>query len=328
MTQPPQRPILIAGMGSIGRRHLRIMRAAGWTNFVLYRTGKSTLPDVEQAIVGLPSFSDLDEALAQKPLAAIIANPTALHLKTAIQAARAGCHLLIEKPVSHQRYDIDELVRVVAEQRVQVMVGFQFRFHPTLKRIKAWLDEDRIGQIVHADASWGEYLPNWHTWEDYKDSYAARAELGGGVALTLCHPFDYLRWLIGEVVDVKAMSANRGQLDIAVEDTADALLKFENGAVGHVHVDYLQRPPAHTLRITGSRGLIVWDNADGIARIWQNGSDQPDTARPPEGFERDHLFKEQWNDFSVSIVENRPPRCTLHDGIRALEIALTVRDSL
>ena len=91
--------IMIAGLGSIGRRHLRNLLALGETDLLLYRTRQSTLPDDEFSTI--PVETDLEAALAQNPQAVIISNPTALHLDVAIPSAQHGCHLLIEKPVSH-----------------------------------------------------------------------------------------------------------------------------------------------------------------------------------------------------------------------------------
>ena len=119
--------ILIAGLGSIGRRHLRNLLALGERNILLFRTHRSTLPDEELA--GFPVETDLAAALAHKPDALIISNPTSLHLDIAIPAARAGCHLFLEKPISHSLERIDELQEAVQQGGGQVFVGFQFRYH-------------------------------------------------------------------------------------------------------------------------------------------------------------------------------------------------------
>ncbi len=139
------------------------------------------------------------EALAHKPQAAVIANPTALHLDVAIPAGGSRLHLLMEKPVSHTLERMDDLADALRRGGSRLLVGFQFRYHPGLRQVKAWLDGAEIGRPVGFRSHWGEYLPNWHPWEDYRLSYAARQDLGGGVVLTLIHPLDYLRWLLGEV---------------------------------------------------------------------------------------------------------------------------------
>lgn len=190
------------------------------------------MPDDE--LSGYPVETDLAAALARRPDAVIVSNPTALHLDVAIPAASAGCHLLIEKPVSHNLERLDELEAAVARGGGQVLVGYQFRFHPGLQEVKGLLEKSGIGRPVSACAQWGEYLPGWHPWEDYRQSYSARADLGGGVVLTVSHPFDYLRWLLGEVREVAAAVANLGGLVADVEDTAEAILGFQE--IGRAHV--------------------------------------------------------------------------------------------
>ena len=125
--------ILIAGLGSIGRRHLRNLVALGERDLVLLRSQKSTLPDDELA--GFPVEADLKTALdAHRPDAVIVATPTALHLDVAIPAARAGCHILLEKPVSNSIEGLAELGQTAAQSGSRILVGFQFRYHPTLQR--------------------------------------------------------------------------------------------------------------------------------------------------------------------------------------------------
>jgi len=184
---------LIAGLGSVGRRHLRNLLSLGEKDILLFRTLQSTFPDDELA--GLPVETNLNAALAKQPDAVIIANPTALHLQVAIPAANAGCHLLLEKPISHSMEGVDLLESALKQGGGNVLVGFQFRFHPGLIQAKRWLDDGQIGRPLSFRAVYGEYLPSMHPWEDYRQSYSARQDLGGGVLLTLCHPLDYARWL-------------------------------------------------------------------------------------------------------------------------------------
>ncbi len=125
-----------------------------------------------------------------------------------------------------------------------MLVGFQFRFHPGLQQAKRFLDDGAIGDLISVRSHWGEYLPDWHPWEDYRQSYAARKDLGGGVVRTLCHPLDYLRWLVGELESVWAFSGNLGGLDINVEDVSEIGLQFDRGVLGSVHLDFCQRPRA------------------------------------------------------------------------------------
>lgn len=323
---------LIAGLGSIGRRHFRNLIALGEKDIVLLRSHRATLPDDELA--GYPVETDIHDALNKhKPDAVIVANPTALHLDVAIPAAEAGCAILLEKPISDSLDRLDILQQTAHKSGSKILVGFQFRYHPTLNKARELIQADAIGKVLTVHAHWGEYLPQWHPWEDYRQSYAARDDLGGGVIRTLTHPLDYLRYLIGEVDSLWSFNGHISPLELDVEDVAEIGLKFSNGAVGGVHLNYVQRPPRHTLEIVGTQGTLRWDNADGILQLQQfpapfgSYSDLPpapaiETFSPPEGFERNWLFVSQMRHFIETARGESEPICRLEDGIMALRLAL------
>jgi predicted dehydrogenase len=318
---------LICGLGSIGRRHLGNLRQLGETDVVLLRTGKSTLPD--QDLADLPVERDISHALHRwHPHAALITNPTALHMEVAIPAAEAGCHLFLEKPISHNMGGVARLQEIVTAGGLRALVGFQFRYHPSLRTVKKWLERGAIGRPIRAQAHWGEFLPGWHPWEDYRRSYSARAKLGGGALLTLSHPFDYLRWFMGEVEGVCGKTARLSDLELDVEDTADALLTFREGPIGHVHVDYNQRPPRHWLEITGTEGTIRWDQDSGSAQLWTASAGEWETFQLPTGYDRDRMFLDEMRHFLQVMEGKAEPMCTLEDGVKALEIVLAASRSV
>lgn len=316
---------LIAGFGSIGRRHLRNLRTLGETDIILLRSNKSTLPDDE--ITGLPVETDIAAALAHKPDAVIISNPTALHLDVAIPAAKAGCAILMEKPVSHSLERLDEFKQAAKAGGAGVLLGYQFRFHPGLRQVKTWLTDGLIGRPLSFRAQWGEYLPNWHPWEDYRKSYTSRPDLGGGVVVTLSHPIDYLRWLLGDVKSLWAFSGRLSDLEIQVEDYAEIGMQFANGVTGSLHVDYYQQPPSHTLEIAGTAGRITWDNADGTARLFQAQTGQWVEVSLPANFDRNDLFIDESKHFLDIVQKKAEPVCSLADGEAALKLCLAVHES-
>ena len=328
---------LIAGLGSIGRRHFRNLIALGEKDIILLRSHRATLPDGELA--GYPVETDIHEALTKhKPNAVIVANPTSLHLDIAIPAAEAGCHILLEKPVSDSLERLDVLQNAAEKSGSKILVGFQFRYHPTLNKARELIQENALGKILTVHAHWGEYLPQWHPWEDYRQSYAARADLGGGVIRTLTHPLDYLRYLLGDVESLWSFNGHVSPLELDVEDVAEIGLKFASGAIGGVHLNYVQRPPDHRLEIVGTKGTLRWENADGMLYFFKmpapfgTFSDNPPapvvkTYAPPEGFERNQLFVAQTRHFVETAAGESEPRCTLADGAQALRLALAAQES-
>jgi predicted dehydrogenase len=328
---------LIAGLGSAGRRHLRNLVALGERDIVLLRTHHATLP--EEDLAGLAVEEDLAHALEKhRPDAVIVANPTALHLEIAIPAAEAGCCVLLEKPVAESLEQLPALESALRRGGGRLLVGFQFRFHPALIRAREIIRSGQLGTVLTAHTHWGEYLPDWHPWEDYRVGYAARADLGGGVIRTITHPLDYLRYLIGEVTALWSFNGHISPLELDVEDTAEIGLRFAEGAIGGLHLNYFQRPPVHRLEIAGTGGTLHWDNADGILRLHRASAtfgtvtaQDPETLAeifpPPAGFERNDLFLAEMKHFIDVVRGEADPVCTLPDGTRTLELALAAQRS-
>lgn len=330
---------LIAGLGSIGRRHMRNLIALGEKDIVLYRTRKATMP--EEDLAGFPQETDLQVALEKhKPDAVIVSNPTSLHLDVAIPAAQAGCSLLLEKPLSHSMERIDELESALKKGGGRVVVGFQFRFHPGLVKAKQLISDGEIGRVISAHVHFGEYLPAWHPWEDYRKGYAARADMGGGVVLTQCHSLDYLPWLVGKVESVWGFTAKLSDLELDVEDTAKIGLRFENGALGSIHLDYNQQPPAHYFEVIGTKGSLQWNLSDGATRIFRAERSRSDNGGAVEAgekawgvyqtapeFERNVLFMDEMKHFIAVARGEVESSCPLEDGIKVQRLISAVQAS-
>ena len=331
---------LIAGLGSVGRRHMRNLVALGEKDIVLLRSHRATLPEDELA--GYPVETDLREALKKhKPDAVIVANPTSLHLDTAIPAAEAGCHILLEKPISYSTERLDQLEKVVKKSGSKVLVAFQFRFHPGLMRAKQLISEGGIGRVISAHVHFGEYLPAWHPWEGYRKGYAARADMGGGVVLTQCHALDYLPWLVGKVKSVWGFTAKLSDLEVDVEDTAKIGLRFESGALGSLHLDFNQQPPSHRFEVIGTKGTLKWDLSNGATRIYRASPEslaistgmgikaggEWEAYPLADGWERNLMFLEQMKHFVAVVRGEVEPICTLDDGVRVMKLISAVHQS-
>ncbi len=319
--------ILIVGFGSIGKRHFNNLAALGFTDFHVLTSqdlqGFQSSPGVK-----IQKETDLSAALAHRPDTVFICNPTALHLEMALAAAEAGCHIFLEKPVSHNLAGLDRLAALAEVKNLKIQVGFQWRYHGVLQQIRATIAEGKIGKPISAHAHWGEWLPGWHPWEDYRQGYAARTDLGGGVVLTLCHPFDYLRWMLGEAEVLFAAGGKISGLELDTEDTAFTTLRFASGAIGSVYLDYVSQPPSHRLQIIGTEGRIEWDAVCGSAKIYSQGGKTEEPLEVGRFSERNEMFRDQVADFMDCIQHDRTPNCTLQDGVRALEICLSAKHYL
>lgn len=316
--------ILVAGIGSIGRRHVHNLLSLGYKDILLYRTGKHTIEDDEK-IKNLKTFCDLNKALALNPDVAFITNPTSLHVSVAIKCAQKGCDLFMEKPISNSLQGLNQLIKIVKSKKLVTLMGCQFRFHPLIQKIKEMITEKKLGRVVYARAEMSEYLPDWHPWENYKIGYSARKDLGGGVVLTQIHPIDYLYWFFGKVEEVKSIYASASDLQLEVEDVAEIVLKFENGVIGNVHVDYIQKPRVHQAMILGLRGRISWDcHAKNMVIADRGGKEK--IINDPKDFDRNTMFIEEVKHF-LDCVDNRKPTINpVEQGIDVLKAALKAKN--
>jgi predicted dehydrogenase len=333
---------LMVGLGGVGQRHLRNIRSllGPEAEIAAYRVrGDSrVLTDQLQIEEGssleekysIRVHTDLDEAFGLRPDAVFVCNPSSLHIPIALRAAQAGCNLFIEKPLSHNWEQVDELVNLAESQHIKAAVGYQMRFHPCLQRLSLLLQERRVGQVLAVRAEVAEYLPAWHAYEDYRQMYASKCELGGGVILSQIHELDYICWLWGLPRRMFALGGHLSSLEIDVEDTASTLM--ECSVAGHVvpislHQDYVQRPGSRTCQVIGDAGKILVDLRALTVDVFDEAGAHVE-AVAYNGFQRNQMFVDELKHFLECLRGREDPFVTLRDGAQSLRMALAARESL
>jgi predicted dehydrogenase len=312
------RPVLVVGLGAAGLRHAENARDLGARVILALRSGHG-----RRATPGwVVAETELERALERQPGLVIVANPTALHLPAAQRAVEAGAHVMVEKPVSHTLEGLRALRQAAVARGATVAVGYQLRFHPGLEQLRRWIADGAVGDVVSGHCHWGEHVADWHPGEDYRNSYSTRADLGGGALRTLSHPFDYLRFLLGEAESVSALSRESHDLGVGVEAVAHTTVHLRCGALVSVSLDYHERPRHHAVELTGTRGSLAWDERTGRAVRRNPRGAIVETVPPPTGFHRNDAFRAALWDLCVTAAERRAPRCTLDDGEAALRIVL------
>ena len=318
------RRVLVIGCGSIGKRHIG--------NLLKLEAGEVLTCDVRAERraeaaerYGIETFSTLSEALARGPHAVVVAVPPSLHVPVAIEAAERGCHLFIEKPLAAGMERIGELIDIVKRRGLVTLVGCNMRFHPGLVRVKELLDGGAVGAVLSARAAFGQYLPDWHPYEDYRAGYSARRDLGGGIILDAIHEIDYLRWLAGEMQSVACFAGRLSSLEIETEDTAALLLRFANGAIGEIHVDYVQRAYSRSAEIIGEQGTIRWDYTahavrcySAVDRCWRAFCD-------PVTWEPNDMYLDEMRHFLRCLDGAETPAVDIINAKQVLEIALAAK---
>jgi predicted dehydrogenase len=319
---------LVVGLGSIGERHLGNLRGlVPDADITVLRqhtrpSGEMSAHPAADRVV----FS-LDDALAFEPEIAIIANPAALHIKTALQLAQAGISLLVEKPFSNNMAGVEELIELCGARRQTLMVGYNLRFHSSLQYLKRQLEIGSIGKVLSAIVEVGQYLPDWRPGTQYSKGVSAQSQLGGGALLELSHELDYARWLIGEVQAVSAQTGKLSDLEMDVENIADIHLRFATGAFGSIHLDMLQRTAARTCKLIGTEGTLVWDGILNNVRLYSAATHTWQDVIPSQTVDRNETYQLELKHFLECVKAGMKPLITGEDGLQALRIALAAKES-
>jgi len=310
--------VLIVGYGSIGQRHLRIVRESLPDAMIMIFRHQSTtdIPEMANFVT-----SSIDDVRSFAPEAAIVANPAPFHLDIAKALAKMGCHLLIEKPISDNSYRVDDFLETVRTTGVICQVGYNLRYLPSLSRFRILINEGLVGRPLSVRCEIGQYLPNWRPDTDYRSGVSARSDLGGGVLLELSHEIDYLRWIFGDVEWVRSWVGNVSNLDIDVEDTAHLILGFQSKElnkplIANLSLDFIRHDTTRICTVIGADGSLRWDGLTGMIDICKSGGDgwEEYIVMPHQ---RDDSYRAQLMQFLNSIAESK---MTLVDGRAALAV--------
>jgi predicted dehydrogenase len=328
----------VIGAGLIGRKHLR--KISEQPDYDLVGIADVNVDAVAAEYPKTRVFADyrklLDEA---RPQAAIIASPNQLHAETGIECARRGIHILIEKPVTDTIEAATALIAEVRKGGIKSLVGHHRRHHLQVRTLKALLGDGQIGDLVGVSAIWATYKP-----ADYFKAAPWRTEPGGGpVLINLIHEIDFLRFTVGEIRAVKATASNR-QRGFAVEDTAAALIEFDNGALGTFFISDSAVSPWTTeqgvgespefpfsgesnYRFMGRRGALEFP---GLVQ-WTQTGDTQDWNRPILA-QRIHAptidpYAAQLDHFRDVIRGNTASLQPVEDGARSLTATLAIAEA-
>ena len=315
--------LAIVGLGSIGRRHLRLIsEIRPDIKIIVVRSGHGSACDEEKMAVKITD--SIGDAIKEGIQAAIISSPATLHLKQSLELAKNGIHLLIEKPISHTSDRVKELLKIVNENRITIMVGYVLRYDLGAIKFKNWLDNKVKGKILHARIECGSYLPDWRPDQDYRKTVSALPELGGGVLLELSHELDYLHWFFGNPVDVQAQIRNSGTLDINVEDQVDLLVTSKQGYPITVQIDFNRRHIERKCKVLTTEGELIWDAVNKNV-TWKGVNKEQ--SKYEYNNERNSIYRKQLEVFFDCIENDNDPIVTVKDGINVISLIDAVRNA-
>jgi predicted dehydrogenase len=316
----------IVGIGLIGKVHAEAMQDIPGARLLAVCGRDAAKTNEFAARFGATAYTDYEKFLAHPGLQVVnLCTPSGLHAEQGLAAARAGKHVLTEKPIETTLAKADALIAACEEARVKLGVIFQSRFLPAVQRIRRALDEGRLGKLILCDA----YVKWYRAPEYYADSWHGTLELDGGGALInqAIHTVDLLRWLAGPVETAFALKAALRYPQIEGEDTLVANLRFQNGALGVIQAATSAKPGfKRRLELSGERGTIILDGdaistwaVDGEADVASDDAQITDGSANPAAISNEG-HRRQIEDMLNAVLEDRAPLIDGREGRKSLEV--------
>lgn len=313
--------VLIAGCGSIGKRHARILASLGVKNIRACDPNEKQLRSLTAMLPQVKTCNSYEEGLKENPTAVYIMTPPRLHIPMAIQAIEGGCHVFCEKPLSDTLSGVDNLSEIVAKSGKKMMIGLCFRYHKGLLKAKHLLESGEIGRLVSVRALMGEHLPEVRP--DYRTLFTSKYS----GAFDLIHDIDLaLGYANQPVKRVYSIHGNYSDIDIEAPDIVEILIGFQDRTIASVHLDFFQRPRRRQMELIGTEGVIIVEFASwnqytlSIYRV-QKGFWETNTYES----ERDDMFMDEDREFIEAILFNKPIRCTIDEARKSLEVVVAAQ---
>lgn len=310
------RQIVIAGLGSIGRRHARLLAARGDLELLAVEPDAGTLAAAARETKFAATSASLEEMLALQPELALVATPHHLHARQAILCLEAGCHVLCEKPMSDSLGDARRMQRAAEKNRRVLSVGFNLHFHPCLLRLREHIKSGQFGRMLHLEARVGTYGTLVNSASRYQ------ANLPGALFWDYVHQPDVFYWLTGEAPrQVYALGRQVGDMELSASPNL-VMVNFEyaSGLLAHIHLNYIQDPLRHCYEVVGTDGwgYLEIGAGEGILTVGQRAGSRQQTERIE--FVRDAMYTREHDDFLATVGGSQPPESSGADGLVSMAV--------
>lgn len=261
--------IIYRGLGGAGQRHLRIFsqllpnirsicsRVKGNTPLLNPDFTVSSESSLE-SVYGIEVYPNFEEAYSQNPDLTVIATPTSNHCNDIIYSAERGVDVFVEKPGAVNSKEARRIVDAVKANQIEFFISYQRRFHPMIETFNTIRSKEGMGKIVSLEINVNSYVPFWHPYENFRDLYACRKDLGGGVLKTEIHEIDLVNWLFGPPKKIQAEGGCYGSFDLDVEDTANLILEYDE-FVAKINLCFMNKKQSREINIKYQHCTIEMD---------------------------------------------------------------------
>jgi len=315
MTDQPKKKILVVGVGSIGERHVRCFQNTGRAEISICEVNDALRSTIAERYQIEDSLADMKTALEHSYDAVVVAVPAHLHISISQQAAEAGQHLLIEKPLAVSHTGIEKLQQTIADKQLVAAVAYVYRASPALAEMKQAIDAGKFGKPVQLVAVSGQHFPTFRP--AYRDTYYRDHATGGGaIQDAMTHVLNASEWLVGPIDRLVADAEHQVLEGVEVEDTVHIIAR-QGSVLSSYSLNQHQAPNESAITVICENGTARFELH---RQHWRWMTDGDWQESPPVEMERDTLFVRQAEAFLDAIDRKSEPLCSLEAGLQTLRV--------
>lgn len=319
---------LVIGLGSMGKRRIRNLKHLEQKDIIGFDTREDRCKEANEKYQ-IQVFTDISKALNEKPDAMIISTPPDLHMKYAKIAIKNRIHFFTEASVIQD--EMEEVISELANLDIIGLPSCTMRYHPIIENISNILKIGKIGKPLAFLYHSGQYLPDWHPWEDYRKFYVSKRETGACREIV---PFELIWFtsVFGKISSVIASKSKVSKLEADIDDIYSVLLEFQNGIRGNFTVDVIARFPYRQLKILCEDGVIFADWTDRIVKYYNKEEGWKDMKIDDGVIEKNYIhgegpyIKEMMN-FIKTIKSETKQEYTFEEDLKILKILEVIESS-
>jgi predicted dehydrogenase len=327
------KPVLIVGLGSMGKRRVRNLQALGFSAVAGFDLRADRREEAGR-LYGIKTFRDFDEAVSQhRPAALIISVPPDVHQVYMNKAIGFGIPFFVEASVTD--HGMEEIIRRAREKKVFAAPSSTMYFHPAIRAIMDIVKSGYLGKLSNVIYHMGNYLPDWHTYEKVSDFYVSKKETGGAREIV---PFE-LTWLV-KLFDFpeQVCATFKKTIDIEgapdIDDTYNVLMDYGRFTLV-LTVDVVTRSAIRRMLINGSEKELIWNWDDNCIRIFHHDKQEWETREyemlsAEAGYNKnitEQMYIDEMQAFFNGISNPASYVNTLEDDHRVLKLLYTIEES-
>ncbi|MDO9464911.1 MAG: Gfo/Idh/MocA family oxidoreductase [bacterium] len=255
---------LVIGLGSMGKRRIRCLQYLKEKDIIGFDLREDRRKEVKEKY-GVETFARFEDAMAKNPDVFIISVPSNLHHHYAMIAVKEKKHFFTESNFLSE--GIDDLVAIEEKGEVIAVPSLTPSHHPSLKLMKKFVKEKKAGKNLSFIYHLGAYLPDWHSWEDYRHVYYSKKETSGCKEM-VAFELTWITWMFGKVKKVSAFKSKVSDLETDIDDVYQIILELENGILGNMMIDVISRKSGREMKLVGEEGNIVWNSEESKLKVY------------------------------------------------------------